>query len=123
MVDKLAQIAVPADDLELARSFYGGVLGLPEIFSAPRVIAYDAAGIRLLLTHRPGHRPPGEPGAILYFDVRGIEAAHAGLLSKGAKDAGAPRKVAEHGANDIWVAFLEDPTGNMVGFIEERPAG
>lgn len=46
-------IAFPVDDLEKARSFYGGVLGCPEGRSSDTWIDFDFFGHQIVAHHKP----------------------------------------------------------------------
>lgn len=105
------------------RHFYGGILGLREMFVAPNVAGFDIAGVRLLLIEHPGFTSSGSDGLAVYLSVDRIEGEHAELLRSGAKDGGAPHCVAVIGDSETWVGFIEDPFGNVIGLIEDRPAG
>ncbi len=120
MLGPIAQIAVPAIDLDESRRFYAEVLGLPALFAAPNVAAFQAGDLRILLTHQPDYVTPDKPGVLLYFKTGDLPAIHAELLTKGADDAGTPHVVAKMGNSEIWIGFISDPTGTIFGLIEER---
>ena len=116
---RVAQLLVPCKDLESAEAFYGGLLGLGKEFAAPNVVAMDAGGMRLLLAHSPS--ADGKTGGIVpYVAVDDIAETHTSLVKAGAVDGGAPHKVADLEKREIWIAFVDDPTGNRIGLIEER---
>jgi predicted enzyme related to lactoylglutathione lyase len=120
-VSRIAQIVIPVTDLAAASSFYAEVLGLKTLFEAPNVRAFDAGGLRLLLTLRPDWVAPAEAGILLYFDASDIAARHRDLLARGAADAGAPHRVATLASTEVWIAFIRDPFGTTLGLIEEVP--
>ena len=70
-------LAIPVDDLDAARAFYGGLLGCPEGRSAERWIDYDLFGhqLSLHLVDRPvgalaGHNPvDGDAVPVPHFGV------------------------------------------------------
>jgi catechol 2,3-dioxygenase-like lactoylglutathione lyase family enzyme len=119
-VTHIVQIVVPVADLPAAASFYGDCLGLKEQFRAPNVIAYGLESIRLLLTERPRYTAPKESGVIFYIEVQGIEKHHSDLVVRGARDGGRPHKIADIGGQQVWVGFVLDPFGTLIGFIESR---
>lgn len=116
----LGQIGIKVGSMVQARQFYGGTLGLEELFVAPNVAGYDLGGIRLLLVEHEGFTSSGMDGATLYLCVKGIEEEHAAFLRSGARDAGAPHRVAVMGTTETWVGFVADPFGNVLGLIEDR---
>src|SRR6266853_5215005 len=75
-ISRLGQIAINAHDVERAAAFYQDALGLKLLFKAPPGLAFfDCGGVRLMLT-RPEKPEFDHPGAILYFAVPDIQAAH-----------------------------------------------
>src|SRR5437763_33126 len=69
------ETAVYVDDLDTAEQFYGGVLGLPKIFSAPGRQLVFRAGDSILLVFNPQHtereRVIINGGAIPFHGARG----------------------------------------------------
>lgn len=72
-VDGLLETSLYFDDLEGAARFYGEVIGLPELFRDPRLVAMDAGRSGVLLLFRrgasvggselPGGHIPGHDGS------------------------------------------------------------
>jgi len=64
----------------------------------------------------------GTPGhnSILYFKVVDIVATHTAIVGRGATSERAPQMVAKLPDHELWLAFLRDPDGNLVGLMEER---
>jgi catechol 2,3-dioxygenase-like lactoylglutathione lyase family enzyme len=118
---ELSQILVQVADLDEARRFYGEVLQLPHLFDAPRVAGFELGGVRLLLAERPGYSAPNPSGIVFYLRAAAIETVHRDLLGRGAGDGGTPHQIGTQGSNAIWIAFVRDPSGNMIGLQEERP--
>ena len=117
---KIAQIAIAARDLDESAFFYVDQLGLEREFAAPNVVSLRSDAIRVLLTHQSGHQAAEHGGIIPYFDSKDIEAVYAGLIAAGAPDRGRPHCIANLPHVDVWIAFVADPSGNLVGLIEER---
>jgi predicted enzyme related to lactoylglutathione lyase len=117
---RLAQITVAARDLDASKAFYKEVLGLTHLFDAPNVSALDIDGVRLLLTMRPDYAAPENPAVLFYLSTHSIEARQADWIGRGAEEAGAPHCVANLSGLEIWIAFVKDPAGNLIGLIEER---
>lgn len=117
---RIAQIAVPIDDLERAKNFYGQILGLEHLFDAPPGLAFYRCGeTRLMLS-----RPEGAEGcaSILYYDVEDIAAAHRHLSEAGGAFEEAPRCIAKVDGRDIWLAICRDSEGNLLGLMSEGSA-
>jgi len=124
----LRQVALTVSDVDTALSFYRDVLGLAFLFRAGPGLAFlDADGVRLMLSTPQG---AGEPGrnSVLYFGVRDIVAAFAACVARGAIAERAPALAARMPDHALWIGFLRDPDGNLVGLMEEvrgdtSPAG
>lgn len=116
----IGQVAITVSDVGKALAFYRDVLGLRFLFSAGPDLAFLMAGdVRIMLTTPQGHGAPGA-NSVLYFMVTGIEQAHAGLLARGAANERAPRLTAKMPDHELWIGFVRDPDGNLVGLMEER---
>lgn len=62
--------------------------------------------------------------SILYFKTTDISSTHAALVQRGAASERDPQLAAKLPDHELWLAFLRDPDGNLVGLMEERrPAG
>ena len=119
-LSEIHQIAVTVSNVEEALSFYRDILGLTFLFSAGPDLAFlDAAGIRIMLSTPQG---AGEVGAnsTLYFTVSDIQSTHAALVARGATNERTPQLAAQMPDHDLWIGFLRDPDGNLVGLMEEQ---
>lgn len=116
----LGQIAVIVSDVSKALPFYRDVLGLKFLFSAGPNLAFLVAGdVRIMLTTPQGHGAPGA-NSILYFKVRDIAAAHAAVVARGGASERAPQLTAKMPDHELWIGFVRDPDGNLVGLMEEK---
>ncbi|HEX9781950.1 MAG TPA: VOC family protein [Opitutaceae bacterium] len=119
-LSEIGQIAITVSDVEKARIFYRDVLGLKFLFDAGPDLAFLAAGsVRIMLT-KPEGGGAVEKNSILYFKTAGLAATHAAILSRGAANERAPALVAKMPDHELWMAFVRDPDGNLVGLMEER---
>ena len=119
-VSEIRQIAVTVGNVEAALRFYRDVLGLPFLFSAGPDLAFlDAGGIRLMLTIPQGAGSVGA-NSTLYFKVSDIGATHSALVARGATNERGPQLTAKMPDHELWIGFLRDPDGNLVGLLEER---
>ena len=120
-ITEIGQIAITVSDVAKAAGFYRDVLGLKFLFGAGPNLAFLAAGgVRIMLTTPQGHGEIGK-NSILYFKVTGeITAAHAAILARGAVNERAPQLTAKMSDHELWMAFVRDPDGNLVGLMEER---
>ena len=49
-----------------------------------------------------------------------ICAAHAAIVERGARNERAPNLTAKMPDHDLWVGFVRDPDGNLIGLMEEK---
>jgi predicted enzyme related to lactoylglutathione lyase len=119
-VGDIGQVAVTVSDVASARRFYSDVLGLRFLFESGPNLAFLAAGpVRIMLTTPQGAGAVGR-NSILYFRVHDVEAAYESLCERGAKADSKPALVAKMPDHELWLAFVRDPDGNLVGLMEER---
>jgi catechol 2,3-dioxygenase-like lactoylglutathione lyase family enzyme len=120
---RIGQIAIPVQDVPRAVAFYRDQLGLRFLFEAPPSMAFlDCGGVRLMLAIPEAAHD--HPGSIVYFTVGDIDAAHQELQDRGVPFIDAPHVVARLGGGvELWMAFLRDPDGNVLGLMQERRAG
>jgi predicted enzyme related to lactoylglutathione lyase len=116
----IRQIAIAVSDVSIALPFYRDVLGLKFLFSPTPHLAFLAAGnVRIMLSTPQGAGAVGH-NSILYFKVTDIAATHAAVVGRGAKDERAPQLTAKMPDHELWVAFVRDPDGNLIGLMEEK---
>lgn len=118
-VSGIRQIAVTVSDIDRALDFYQQRLGLPLLFrTGPQLCFLDADGVRLMLTTPQGAGAVGT-NSVLYFKVRDIVTTYAGLVERGACGERRPQLGAKMPDHELWIGFLRDPDGNLVGLLEE----
>ena len=101
-------------DMEAAKKWYSDVLGIAPYFDQPAYyIGFNVGGYELGLHPAVETVKPGG-SAFAYWGVADCRAAHARLLSLGAKPNTDPMDVGE----GILVATVLDPWGNIFGVIE-----
>jgi len=116
----IRQIAVTVADVEKALGFYRDLLGLEFLFAPTPELAFLQCGdIRLMLSTPQGAGAVGA-NSILYFGVDDIESVHSDLVDRGASSERAPALAAKMPDHDLWIGFLRDPDGNLVGLMEEK---
>jgi len=117
---EIGQIAITVSDVSVALPFYRDVLGLKFLFSPAPTLAFLAAGtVRVMLTTPQGAGSPGH-NSILYFRVSDITAAHTAIIGRGAKNERAPQLTAKMPDHELWIGFVRDPDGNLIGLMEEK---
>jgi methylmalonyl-CoA/ethylmalonyl-CoA epimerase len=128
-IARITQIAIPVRDLNEAKLFYGDLLGLTHLFDAPPALSFfDCGGVRLMLSavEEPEgevEQTPDEQHPVLYYDVGDIEKTYAQLKSAGARGIQDPHIITRMNGREIWLGFVSDGQGNMVGLMSEVAAG
>jgi catechol 2,3-dioxygenase-like lactoylglutathione lyase family enzyme len=119
-IDTIAQIALTVADLDRSVAFYRDALGMPLLFQAPPGLAFLRCGaIRLMLSKPEAGFTPGA-STVLYFKLRGIEAAHAILKERGVTFVDEPHFITRMPDHDLWMTFFKDPDGNALALMEEK---
>ena len=119
-VDGLGQIGLTVKDLSAAKKFYGELLGLPFLFDAGTMAFYQCGELRLMLGTAESATQSSTGGTILYFRVQELEAACAKLKAAHVEFVQAAHLVAKMPDHELWMAFIKDPDGDVVGLMEER---
>lgn len=119
-ISSIGQIAITVSDVNKALAFYRDILGLPFLFSPSPQLAFLMAGDVRVMLSTP--QSSGQVGAnsILYFRTEDIEKTHATIVDRGATNEHMPRMVARMPDHELWLSFVRDPDGNLVGLMEER---
>ncbi|MBI4819639.1 MAG: VOC family protein [Deltaproteobacteria bacterium] len=116
----IGQIAVTVSDVGVALRFYRDLLGLEHLFDAGPSLAFLRAGdVRLMLSTPQGHGAVGA-NSVLYFRVENVEFRWAELVEKGATAERPPQLTARMPDHELWIGFVKDPDGNLVGLMEEK---
>lgn len=119
-LSEIGQIAIVVSDVAKATVFYRDVLGLKFLFGAGPNLAFLQAGtVRLMLTTPQGAGEAGK-NSILYFKVKDVAATHAAILARGANNERTPALTAKMPDHELWIGFVRDPDGNLVGLMEEK---
>ena len=116
-LDEIAQVALTVSDLARAKAFYGETLGMKFLFDAGTMTFFQCGPVRLMLGLAEQAVTPA--GTILYYNVDDIQAVHAALMGQAVPFLQAPHLVAKMPDHDLWMAFLKDPDGNVLGLMSE----
>ena len=117
----IGQIARHVSDIGRAVAFYGGVLGLPHLYTYGDLAFFDCAGTRLMLSQEKGG---AGKESVLYLRVPDIAAAHAQLQARGVKFTHAPHMIHRHAdGTEEWMAFFSDPEGRKLALMAQTAAG
>ena len=121
-ISGIRQIAVTVSSVSQALGFYRDILGLEFLFAPNEDLAFLGTGdIRIMLSTPQGVGAVGA-NSILYFAVEDIERTHADFVAQGAVSERAPALAAPMPDHELWIGFLKDPDGNLVGLLEEKRA-
>jgi methylmalonyl-CoA/ethylmalonyl-CoA epimerase len=115
--DTIGQIAITVGDLAKSKDFYRNTLGMKFLFDAGTMAFFQCGEIRFMIGSSDQSAPRG--GTILYFKVQDIQGTHALLKEQGVEFEQAPHLVAKMPGHDLWMAFLKDPDGNILGIMSE----
>lgn len=119
-VKDIGQIAITVSDVAAAKKFYIEVLGLALLFDAGPNLSFVASGsVRLMLTTPQGAGRAGQ-NSILYFRTTTLAELYRDVVQRGARAEQEPRLTAKLPDHELWIGFVRDPDGNLVGLMEER---
>lgn len=119
-VADIGQIAITVSDVSQALVFYRDVLGLEFLFSPAPTLAFLRAGsVRIMLSTPQGAGAVGA-NSVLYFKVNEIENVFASIVERGAQLERPPQLAAQMPDHALWIGFVRDPDGNLVGLMEEK---
>ena len=119
-LNQIGQIAIPVSDLDRAMAFYRDVLGMRLLFQAPPGLAFlDCGGVRLMLDV-PAKEQPNHYASIIYYKVEDLPSAVETLKTRGVQFEQEPELVAKMPDHELWMAFLKDPDGNLLGLMWEK---
>ncbi|HEV7614241.1 MAG TPA: VOC family protein [Steroidobacteraceae bacterium] len=113
------QIAISVQDMARATAFYRDVLGLTLIMGAPSMAFFDCGGVRLYLASGEG-AAAGAGNSSIYFRTHDIDALQASLKAKSATIHQPPQIIAKMPDHDLWLMWVKDTEGNLLGAMEER---
>ena len=116
-LEEITQIALTVQNLEEAKRFYRDTLGMRFLFDAGAMAFFQCGSIRLMIG--TSGKPSSTTGTIVYFRVPDLPLAFAELKSKAVAFTQDPHLVARMKSHDLWLAFLQDPSGNSIGLMSE----
>jgi len=118
-VTGILQIAITVKDIERATAFYRDVLGLRLLIKAPNMAFFDCGGVRLYLASGEGTEHQGASSCI-YFRTDDISGLLGALKEKGVSIHQEPQILARMPDHDLWLMWIRDSEGNLLGVMEER---
>jgi predicted enzyme related to lactoylglutathione lyase len=120
VISVIGQIAITVSSVDIALSFYRDILGLKFLFSPSTDLAFlSCSATRIMLTTPQGSGEIGK-NSILYFKTTNIEDFYTNIVELGAKVEREPQLAARMSDHQLWIGFVRDPDGNLVGLMEEK---
>jgi catechol 2,3-dioxygenase-like lactoylglutathione lyase family enzyme len=120
-ISGIGQIAIAIADLDKAVYFYEKILKLEKLFDVPPNMAFFRCGdVRLMLTTLQGPEHDHNT-SVIYYRVTDIEIIFDELRALQVDIERKPGKAATMEDHELWIGFVRDPDGNLVGLMEEKP--
>lgn len=122
-LSQIGQIALAVSDTDRSEAFYEQTLGLRKLYRYGPLAFFDCAGTRLMLS------PPEEGAKVvvaqgaIYFRVSDLLLAVKALRDKGVAIESEPHLISPMPDHDLWMAFIRDPDGHLIGLMMEAPKG
>ncbi len=121
LFQSIGQIHISVTDVDRAVSFYRDTLGMQFLFQVPgQPMAFFQCGEVRLYIGIP-EREEFRSKSVHYYRVDDIDAAFSELESRGVTFMEKPHTVYEDDTDQLWLAFFQDPDGNYLSLMEERP--
>jgi methylmalonyl-CoA/ethylmalonyl-CoA epimerase len=115
----ILQIALTVKEIERATAFYRDVLGLKLLMVAPNMAFFDCGGVRLYFSIGQGS-DHSSSGSFIYFKTLDINALLADAKTKNVLIHQEPQIIARMPDHDLWLMWIKDSEGNLLGIMEER---
>ena len=109
----LRTVCYKVGNIDAAKKWYSGVLGVQPYFDQPFYVGFNIAGYELGL--QPTEHPSDVPSTTVtaYWAVDDVQKEFASLLAAGAKAIEPPTNV----GGELVIATVQDPWGNAFGII------
>ena len=114
----IGQIAINCHDLKRATEFYRDTFGMRMLYEFPGLAFFDCGGVRLMLAE-PEKKEFDHPASIIYYRVGDIQQSARTLTDKGVALEHEPRIIAKMPDHDLWMFFVRDSEGNLIGLMSE----
>ncbi|HVN00258.1 MAG TPA: VOC family protein [Caulobacteraceae bacterium] len=118
---RLAQIAYPVADVDRSATFFEGMLGLKLLLRPHADMAFFDLGGGVALFLERADDP--SKASIIYLTCDDVAVATAELKRRGVKVISEPHRITEQPAYDLWMSFIEDPDGHVLGLSMQAPKG
>ena len=115
----LRTVIYKVPDLTRAKAWYAEAFGVQPYFDEPFYVGFNIGGFELGLDPDGSGAKAGPGGSVAYWGVEQIDSAVSQFAAAGAALVSAIQAVGE----DIKVATVSDPFGNLIGLIENPHFG
>lgn len=122
-LSQIGQIALAVSNTDRSEAFYENTLGLRKLYRYGDLVFFDCAGVRLMLSPPEAGQPVAVAQGAIYFRVPDLLLAANDLRSKGIAIESEPHLLAQMPDHDLWMAFIRDPDGHLIGLMMEAPKG
>jgi len=119
MILGLRTVIYHVPDLDRAKAWYSTAFGVQPYFDEPFYVGFNIGGYELGLDPNTKGAPPGPGGTVAFWGVQDIDTAVQRFTRVGASLNAPVQDVGD----EIRVATLADPFGNLVGLIENPHFG
>lgn len=124
--EQLLYIAIKTDDMENARRFYTGVIGLKELpGSDPRSAMLSFSGnfedSFLMIVRDDGGARPRKPGTLRRLVFKVLDAKAVVERARASKASIKREAAPAHGMPGLIVATILDPDGNEIELVQAAP--
>jgi methylmalonyl-CoA/ethylmalonyl-CoA epimerase len=116
-LEQIGQVALTVKDLARAKAFYRDVLGMTFLFDAGTMAFFQCGTVRVMIGIAEEEAAVG--GTILYYKVTNITEVCEELTRRGVQLLQPAHEVAKMPDHVLWMAFLKDSEGNVLGLMEE----
>lgn len=116
----LMQIDYPSSNVDRTIHFFTEVLGRDLLFRAGELGFVDLGSVRLYVRPVNGAAEL-EHASVLYLRTIDLNASLEALEERGAAVHEEAHVVARMPDHDLWLAFIKEPDGRLIGLMEERP--
>ena len=87
---------------------------------SPNLAFFNCDGVRLMLTTLQGPEEDHKT-SVIYYKTTNIETTFEELKTLQVDIERAPGMAAKMEDHELWIGFIRDPDGNLVGLMEEKP--
>ena len=114
MIKGLATVIYRVTDIAQAKAWYAAAFQQAPYFDQPFYVGFNIGGYELGLDPDSGGSKPGPGGSVAYWRVDRLDDALRHFVGAGATVTAPAQDVGEQ----IRVAAVSDPFGNVIGLIE-----